>query len=225
MAENKSSIIVAVDVVLFAVHQRDLQVLLIQRGRPPFEGMWAFPGGMVEIDENLIDAARRELAEETGISDVAYMTQLGAFGRPDRDPRGRVVSVAYIGLLARPVAVEGADDAARAAWWRVSDLPPLAFDHSDILTCALNRLRAMVQQDMRLIFHLVPTPFVMSELRHAYEAVIGKEIDKRNFRRFVLQHEWVEPGGVRVNKGRGRPAREYYPRPEALVPPPDHLCC
>lgn len=225
MEENRPSIIVAADVVLFAVDQKALHVLLVQRGRPPFEGMWAFPGGMVEPEEDLMEAACRELAEETGIKDVPYITQLGAFGKPGRDPRGRVISVAYIGLLGRLEAVQGADDAARAGWWPVNNLPPLAFDHHDILTCALKRLRDMVEQDMRLIFHLVPIPFVMSELRHAYEAVIGREVDKRNFRRFVLQHGWVKPGNVRVNRGRGRPAREYYPKQEALISPPHHLCC
>ena len=217
MEGHRSPIIVAVDVVLFAVRDGKLHVLLVERGRPPFQGTWALPGGLVEPEEPLSTAARRELAEETGIVNVPYLRQLAAFGQPQRDPRGRVISIAYLGLLPQTEAVRGADDAARAAWWSVDALPSLAFDHANIVTCAVQRLRCLLTEDPRLLFHLVPIPFVMSELRHAYEGVMGKEIDKRNFRRLILRHNWVEPGDMRPNKGRGRPAREYWPR-EGVVP-------
>ncbi len=224
MEEKSSSILVAVDVVLFAVRNKSLHVLLVERGRPPFQGMWAFPGGLVEPDEPLAQAARRELAEETGVRDVPFLTQLAAFGRPDRDPRGRVISVAYLGLTPRAWEVKGADDAARALWWPVDALPELAFDHGEILACARRRLQEMVEHDIRLLFHLVPTPFVLSELRHACEAALGRAVDKRNFRRALLRHDWLEPGGLRHNIGRGRPAREYRPRPDAVPPSPDDVC-
>lgn len=129
------------DVVLFAVGEDDLKVLLVQRGKPPFEGAWAFPGGFVNVGEAPRDAARRELEEETNITEV-LLEQLHAFGEPGRDPRGHVVSVVYLAVTlmdARPRG-EAGSDAAQARWWSVDDLPPLAFDHADVLTCALQRL-------------------------------------------------------------------------------------
>ncbi len=221
---DRGTIVVAVDVVLFAMHEKTLNVLLVQRKHPPFEDMWAFPGGMVEANEGLVQAARRELAEETGVHDVPYLCQLAAFGDPERDPRGRVISIAYVGLLPSLVAVQGADDAARASWWPVDNVPSLAFDHERILSCACHRLRTMVESDVRLLFHLVPMPFVMSELRQAYESIMGRNIDKRNFRRLILRHQWVKPVGVRFHQGRGRPAREYVALPNALVPSPEDDC-
>ncbi len=222
--EGRTSITVAVDVVLFAVHDKRLHTLLIRRGRPPFEGMWAFPGGIVEPEEPLEAAARRELAEETGLSDVPYLVQLGAFGDPERDPRGRVISVAYWGLVPDLAEVRGADDAAAARWWPVACPPPLAFDHATILECALRRARQAVQQDLRLLFYLVPAPFILRELQEALEAVLGYKTDKRNFRRHILQHGWLEEVSVRVHNGPGRPAREYRPRSHAFPPSPGDRC-
>ncbi|NLN16231.1 MAG: NUDIX hydrolase [Firmicutes bacterium] len=128
---------VAVDVVLFRRGDPP-QVLLIQRGRPPFMGRWALPGGFVEVDEDLLAAAERELAEETGLSGVE-LTQLGAFGAVDRDPRRRVISIAYWGVIDEERDVVAGDDAARAAWHPLTDLPPLAFDHGEILGLARQR--------------------------------------------------------------------------------------
>ncbi|MGD2176526.1 MAG: NUDIX hydrolase [Anaerolineae bacterium] len=136
-----------VDVVLFAQRQGDLQVLLIRRQKPPFEGAWAFPGGFVNVGESLEEAALRELEEETGIRAV-HLEQLRAFGNPDRDPRGHVVTVTHLALMpadAAPQAQAG-NDAAQARWWPVHDLPPLAFDHADILDYALKRLRARLAE-------------------------------------------------------------------------------
>ena len=131
-----------VDVVLFAASKDHLEVLLVQRDSPPFEREWAFPGGFVEAGETLHEAARRELDEETSIREV-HLEQLQAFGDPGRDPRGHVVTVAFWGLGPANVfhPPEADSDAARAQWWSVDQLPPLAFDHRDILTCALRRLR------------------------------------------------------------------------------------
>lgn len=224
MSEGRPSITVAVDVVLFAVQHAELYTLLIERGRPPFQGMWAFPGGMVEVDEPLVQAARRELAEETGIQEVPFLAQLAAFGDPGRDPRGRVVSIAYWGLVPRMVTPRGADDAAKARWWPLSALPALAFDHEHILQCACHRLQAAVQHDLRLLFHLVPAPFVLRELQNAYEAILGHATDKRNFRRHILQQGWLEEVGIRTHDGPGRPAREFRPLPHVIPPSPEDRC-
>lgn len=224
MPEGRSEIRVAVDVVLFAVQGTELYTLLVERGRPPFQGMWAFPGGMVEVDEPLVTAARRELAEETGIEEVPFLAQLATFGAPGRDPRGRVISVVYWGLMPQMPTPRGADDAARAQWWPITSTPPLAFDHELILQCACRRLQTAVQRDLRLLFHLVPAPFVLRELQNAYEAVLGHTTDKRNFRRYVLQHGWLEEVGIRVHDGPGRPAREFRPHQEAIPPSPEDRC-
>jgi len=129
------------DVVLFALEASRLQVLLIRRDAPPFEGRWVFPGGFVDVGELPRHAARRELEEETGIRDVS-LGQLRTFGDPGRDPRGHVVSVVYVGVMAtdQPRRAEAGSDAAEAQWWSVDELPPLAFDHADIMACALRRL-------------------------------------------------------------------------------------
>jgi 8-oxo-dGTP diphosphatase len=131
------------DVVLLAARDNDVQVLLIQRSRPPFEGAWAFPGGFVNVGESPETAALRELEEETGIRDIRVQ-QLRTFGDPGRDPRGHIVTVTYLGVMPAHAAIQlkAGDDAARACWWSVSDLPPLAFDHADILDYALERLSA-----------------------------------------------------------------------------------
>ena len=129
------------DVVLFALSEGSLSVLLVQRGRPPFEGAWAFPGGFVDVGEAPPDAAARELEEETGIQGVE-LEQLRAFGDPDRDPRGHVVSVVYVGLAMREAMppLKADSDAEQARWWPLSDLPTLAFDHAKIMAYALDRL-------------------------------------------------------------------------------------
>lgn len=217
-------ITVATDVVLFAVARRVLSVLLVERKHPPFAGTWALPGGLVEPDEPLVAAARRELREETGVDEVPYLSQLAVFGHPERDPRGRVISVVYLGLINALVPVRGADDAREARWWPVGELPPLAFDHMDIISCALNRLQYLVRHDLRLIFHLVKEPFTLSEVQFAYEAVMGEPTDRRNFRRRLLQSTWVEEIGIRAHKGPGRPARHYRCKPEAVVPSPEDRC-
>ena len=137
LVKEYPGISVAVDVVLFRRGDPN-QVLLILRGRPPFMGRWALPGGFVEMDEDLLTAARRELAEETGLTGVA-LTQLGAFGAVDRDPRRRIISITYWGVIERDLEVAAGDDAARAAWHPLTNLPPLAFDHGEILNLARKR--------------------------------------------------------------------------------------
>jgi 8-oxo-dGTP diphosphatase len=173
-----------VDCVVFAVIDEQLRVLLIRRAHAPFADGWALPGGFVDMDEDLETAARRELEEETGLRDL-FLEQLYTFGSPARDPRGRVVSVAYYALTdLGGRSVEAASDASAADWFAVDDLPDLAFDHAAILACALERLRGKVRY-APLGFELLPRRFTLTQLQRLYEIILGRELDKRNFRRKI----------------------------------------
>lgn len=203
-------LMVTVDVVIFTLRENDLQVLLVRRRNPPFAGMWAIPGGFVDVDEPLETAAARELEEETGVRGV-YLEQFHTFGDPGRDPRGRTVTVAYLALVrADEVRPRAGDDAAEARWWPVSDLPPLAFDHDRILACALEHLRRK-RECPAVVAGLLPETFPLSELQAAYEAVLGEKLDRRAFRRQVLAAGVLqETGGYRWVGG--RPAKLYRVR-------------
>ena len=207
---------VTVDVVIMALRDNELQVLLIKRDAEPYRGKWALPGGFVRIDEALDAAARRELEEETGVAHV-YLEQLYTFGDLNRDPRGRVISVAYIALAPTPLAVHGGSDAGDAQWWPVNSQPPLAFDHTDIVQLALTRLRYKIEYSA-VGFRLMPPEFTLSELQTAYEVVLGEPLDKRNFRRRIAEAKVIEPL-AEVRSGEGRPARLYRwrSRPEAAA--------
>lgn len=177
-----------VDCVVFAVDESELKVMLIQRGLAPFRGKWALPGGFVHVDESLEEAARRELEEETGLHDV-FLEQLYTFGGVDRDPRERVVSVAYYALVKlSDHAVRAQTDASDAAWFAVSKLPSLAFDHAQIVRVGLERLRGKVRYEP-IGFELLPAKFTLSQLQHLYEVVLERTLDKRNFRKRVLAME------------------------------------
>lgn len=185
---------VAVDCVVFGFDESDLKVLLIKRGIEPFAGSWALPGGFVQLEESLDAAARRELAEETGLRDV-YLEQLYTFGGPDRDPRGRVISVAYYALVALEGRVlGGGTDAVQAVWFALTDLPKLAFDHGQILETAVARLRGKVRY-VPIGFELLPRSFTLTQLQHLYEAILDRQFDKRNFRKKVLALGVIEETG------------------------------
>lgn len=198
---------VAVDMVIFKLKEAALEVLLIRRREEPFRDLWALPGGFVNIDESLDDAARRELQEETGVSSPV-LDQLYTFGEPDRDPRGRVISVAYLALLPPgEVSVRGADDAAEARWFAVAKLPPLAFDHNQILQLAQQRLRSqLIHSEAGM--GLLPAEFTLSDLQAIYEGILEERLDKRNFRRKIL-HSGVLAETGRTRSGEGRPAKLY----------------
>jgi 8-oxo-dGTP diphosphatase len=212
---------VTVDVVIFSLREGDLKVLLVRRAAPPFQDRWAIPGGFVRLDESLDDAALRELEEETGVRDV-YLEQLYTFGAPKRDPRGRVITVAYFALVPDHVAARAGDDAAEAAWHSMYRLPALAFDHADILKYALRRLRYKLEYTS-VGFELLPNEFTLSELQTAYEIVLGlkkpqEKLDKRNFRRRLLEAGiLVETNRYREGAGQGRPARLYRYRKNAVT--------
>jgi 8-oxo-dGTP diphosphatase len=181
----------SVDCVVFGVDDEDLKVLLVQRDKDPYAGRWALPGGFVEMDESLDDAARRELQEETGVTRL-YLEQLYTFGDPGRDPRGRVVSVAYYALVKlAEYPVQAATDARDAAWFAVSDVPALAFDHPRILKTAVERLRGKVRYQP-IGFELLPRKFTLSQLQGLYEKVLDTTLDKRNFRKKILSMGLLE---------------------------------
>jgi 8-oxo-dGTP diphosphatase len=174
-----------VDCVVFGVDSGDLKVLLIKRGTDTFAGSWALPGGFVNIDESVDDAAVRELEEETGLKGV-FLEQLYTFGSVKRDPRGRVVTVAYYALVKSTYYLpEGGSDATDAAWFSVNREFSLPFDHNIILGTAIQRLKGKIRY-APIGFELLPEEFPLSELRHIYEAILERDIDKRNFRKKVL---------------------------------------
>ena len=204
-----ASAAVAVDVAVFTVRSGLLQVLLVQVRSGPFAGAWALPGGRVREDESLDEAAARELHAQTAMRDV-YLEQLYTFGHPQRDPQDRVVSVAYVGLLADPgpAAAPAAAGKYEAMGWRpATRLPPLAYDHAAVVRLAVARLRAKLQYT-NLAYTLLPTSFTLGELQSLYESILGRPLDRRNFRRKVLSLGLLRPLG-RMRRGRHRPAALY----------------
>lgn len=206
---------VTVDVVMMTLRQRDLQVLLVKRRSWPYEGMWAIPGGFVNINESLEDAAKRELQEETGVQDV-YLEQLYTFGDPKRDPRTRVITVVYFALIdAQQLHVRAADDAADVGWFSVYQLPSLAFDHDKIIQYTLTRLRGKLNYTP-IAYNLLPEMFTLRELQRVYEIILShKELDKRNFRKKVLATGILQDTGATKMEGTHRPARLYRFNPAA----------
>ncbi|HEU5099615.1 MAG TPA: NUDIX domain-containing protein [Roseiflexaceae bacterium] len=199
---------VTVDVVIFTLQERELHVLLVKRKHWPFEGRWAIPGGFVNMSESLESAARRELEEETGIRDI-YLEQLYTFGDPKRDPRMRVISVAYIALVSADTqTLRVSDESTDVCWFPVRALPgPLAFDHDTILAAGLDRLRSKLEYTT-LAFQLLPEVFSILELKHIYEQILGEDLDKGNFYRKIKDSNVLEDTGLR-REGRGRPTTLY----------------
>lgn len=199
---------VTVDTVIFTILEDDLKVLLVKRGVEPFKGMWAIPGGFVNPEESLEDAARRELYEETNVKDL-YLEQLYTFGAPDRDPRGRVISVAYFALIsAEKRELVARTDSSDVSWFSVYDLPPVAFDHADIIEYALRRLRYKLDYTS-VGFQLLPMKFTLTELQRIYEIILQKQLDKRNFRKKILSLGILEPLEETKMEGPHRPAKLY----------------
>jgi len=206
---------VTVDVVILTMREGLLHVLLVCRGEAPFEGMWAIPGGFKRPTETLDEAARRELAEETGVEAATLLTQFGAYGDPERDPRMNVVTVAYLAVLRDVGMLAAGSDAAAASLLPVSDVLSgkieLAFDHKRIVRDAIERVRVELEVT-GVATAFVGTTFTLAELRAVYEAVWGVQLDAANFRRSVVADDgWVIPTGRRARPGPagGRPAELY----------------
>lgn len=217
--------LVTVDLAIFTMRDDKLMVLLVERGTEPFLGRSALPGGRVRANETLDEGARRELWEETAIDgERLHLEQLGAYGDPGRDPRGRVVTIAYLALGPDLPAPVGGTDAAHAYWASVADLlrtpDSLAFDHARILADALERTRSSLEYTT-VATAFCSEVFTLSELRSVYEAVWGHELDPSNFRRKVLKTEgFAEPTGEQRPQPTGRPAALYRRGPAQRLSPP-----
>jgi len=207
-----------VDVVVFTVERAAdgmrLKVLLVERGGEPYRGSWALPGGFVHEHEDLPHAAERELHEETGLTGV-YIEQVAAVGTPGRDPRGHTVTVVYVALVpADRHPLHAAGDAAAARWFEVGQLPPLAFDHGRLLDAAHDHLRRRLGETPAA-FELLPGAFTLSELQSLCEVILGRRLDRRNFRRKLRDGGFVAPAKGR-REGRHRPAQLYRFVPRAF---------
>ncbi|WP_433393659.1 NUDIX hydrolase [Micromonospora sp. KLBMP9576] len=220
------AVLLAVDLVILTLRESRLHVLLIERGVQPYRGAWALPGGFLSHEkEDLLAAAHRELAEEAGLGpDQLHLEQLGFYGAPDRDPRGRVVSAAYLAIAPRlPEPVAGTD-ASEACWTPVaqalSDDARLAFDHVQILTDGVDQAREKLERSALGTAFCGPT-FTISELQNVYEAVWGVPLDARNFYRKVQSVDgFIVPAGPTRRTEGGRPARLFRPGPRTTLHPP-----
>ncbi len=199
---------VTTDIVIFTIRQDELKVLLIKRALPPHKNQWALPGGFINLDESLEEGARRELEEETGVTDV-YLEQLYTFGEPERDPRERVVTVAYYALVpSDEFDIQAGTDAEGVSWFGMKEIPDLAFDHQDILKMAHERLKAKLDYST-IAFQFMPRDFTLSELQHVYEVIGREKIDKRNFRKRILSLNLIKETGKDKRDGAHRPAKLY----------------
>lgn len=198
-----------VDAVVFGYDSTPkISVLLIKRLNQPYKNNWAVPGGFVEDNESLEQAVQRELEEETGVN-IEYLEQLYTFGTPGRDPRGRVVSVAYFGLVKPDTyKISASSDAKEVEWFDINHLPKLAFDHQEILDVAIKRLRAKITYEP-IGFELLEEKFPFSDLENLYTTLLGREIDRRNFRKKILGFGMLDELNEKVKKGAGRPANLF----------------
>lgn len=211
MQNSTKGIKVAVDAVVFGYSKSDgVSVLLIQRKYEPVKGGWAIPGGFILDNESLEEAVKRELLEETGI-EVNYLEQLYSFGRPDRDPRQRIISIAYFGLVnaTHYQELKASTDAENAQWFRIDKLPKLAFDHKEILHTAIERVRAKIRYQP-IGFELLDRQFPFSDLEKLYMALLGRDINRRNFSKKILSFGFIEETGeLSVPTSKGRPSKIY----------------
>ncbi|MFH8977455.1 NUDIX hydrolase [Streptomyces sp. NPDC017890] len=215
---------VTVDLAVLTLRAGALHVLLVERGQEPYAGRWALPGGFLLPDESAEEAARRELAEETGLADVTglHLEQLRTYSEPGRDPRMRVVSVAFAALLPDPPEPHAGTDAAEARWVPYDAAVNLAFDHDRILADARERVGAKLEYTC-LATAFCPAEFTLGELQQVYETVWGTALDRPNFRRKVLATPgFVEavPGAARLTGGRGKPAALHRAGPATTLHPP-----
>lgn len=201
---------VTVDIVIFTIRRKKLEVLLIQRGQEPFKNKWAIPGGFVRLSENLDEAATRVLYEKTRVKDV-YLEQLYTFGDPERYPNARVITVGYFALIRSDdltLSYDSDMNIQQVNWQPVYNLPPLAFDHKEILNHALKRLRARLEYTT-IAFQLLPKKFTLTELQKTYELILDKQLDKRNFRKKMISLGILNESDEFTKLSSKRPARLF----------------
>ncbi len=199
---------VTTDIVIFTIRDERLQLLLIKRRETPYRGKWALPGGFLQMKETLDECAARELEEEAGISNV-YLEQLYTFGAVKRDPRERVISVAYYALIpSNKLAIRPSSDADAVGWFGMKELPSLAFDHSEIVERAYERLTAKLTYST-IAFQFMPMEFTLTELQNVYEIILQEDIDKRNFRKSILALDSIVETKNMKKEGAHRPAKLY----------------
>lgn len=200
---------IATDVVMFTVHNQQLKVLLIEMKKKPFIGAWAVPGGMVNPDESVDASAQRHLSNKAGLTDI-YLEQLYTFGAVDRDPYGRVVSVAYFSLIpdASRFQIKTTRDYADISWHPADHLPKMAYDHRAIIKLALERLRSKLEYT-NVVYSLLPSEFTLAEMQQVYEIILGKKLDKRNFRKKIQSLDLIAKTGQKTAGEAHRPADLY----------------
>jgi 8-oxo-dGTP diphosphatase len=205
---KKDRFYVTADAVVFTILNKELKILLIKRKKEPFKAKFALPGGFVELDESLEDAAKRELEEETGVKDI-FLKKLEAYGDVKRDPRGRIVTIPFLSLIdGEKVKLHSTSDAELARWYSVYELPELGFDHKKIIKDALKHLRTELE-NTNIAFQIMPDKFTLTELQQAYEIILDKKLDKRNFRKKLRELDILKSLIETKMEGAHRPAKLY----------------
>lgn len=205
-----------VDVLIFTIEDDKLKIVLVKRGNEPFKGMWAIPGGFVEEHESLEEAALRQLYEETGFKDV-YLEQLYTFGDPNRDPRGKIITIAYFALIpSESIKLKSYSHVTQAMWFPARKLPKLAFDHHKIVGYAIERLKNKIEYS-NIVHGLLPDKFRLSDLQRVYEVILGHNLDKRNFRKRMLSLGLLRPTGEKELEGAHRPAMLYEFKTKEII--------
>ena len=201
---------VTVDIVIFTIRKKKLEVLLIQRGLEPYKNKWAIPGGFIRLSENLDEAAQRVLYEKTHVKDI-YLEQLYTFGDPERYPNARVITVSYFALIRSDdlkLAAEEGLNIQQINWQSIYNLPELAFDHKKILEYALKRLRERIEYSP-IAFQLLPKKFTLTQLQRTYEVILNTSLDKRNFRKKIMSLDLLNEYEEFTKASSKRPARLY----------------
>jgi 8-oxo-dGTP diphosphatase len=200
--------VLTTNIVIFTLRDEQLKVLLIRRRNPPFQGCWSLPGGVIGTDEDVEANAMRKLEDSTGLSGI-YLEQLYTFSAPERDPRERVISVAYYALVAsKRLQLRTDEDSEGVGWYSLNELPELAFDHAQMVDTAHQRLAAKLDYST-IAFQFMPELFTLSDLQNVFQIILNRDLDKRNFRKRMRAMEQIRQTSQVQKSGSHRPARLY----------------